>query len=36
MSAIRAIAGERLAILVGVDDLIVEGIAAAPSAGSRG
>ena len=28
VSAIRAIAGERLAILVGVDDLIVEGIAA--------
>ena len=28
VTAIRAIAGERLAILVGVDDLIVEGIAA--------
>lgn len=28
VSAIRALAGERLAILVGVDDLIVEGIAA--------
>jgi len=28
VSAIRAIVGERLAILVGVDDLIVEGIAA--------
>jgi 4-hydroxy-tetrahydrodipicolinate synthase len=28
VSAIRAIAGERLAILVGVDDLIVEGVAA--------
>jgi 4-hydroxy-tetrahydrodipicolinate synthase len=28
LSAIRALAGERLAILVGVDDLIVEGIAA--------
>jgi 4-hydroxy-tetrahydrodipicolinate synthase len=28
VSAIRALAGERLAILVGVDDLIVEGVAA--------
>jgi 4-hydroxy-tetrahydrodipicolinate synthase len=28
VSAIRALAGDRLAILVGVDDLIVEGIAA--------
>lgn len=28
VSAVRALAGERLAILVGVDDLIVEGIAA--------
>jgi 4-hydroxy-tetrahydrodipicolinate synthase len=28
LSAIRALAGERLAILVGVDDLIVEGVAA--------
>jgi 4-hydroxy-tetrahydrodipicolinate synthase len=28
VSAIRALSGERLAILVGVDDLIVEGIAA--------
>ena len=28
VSAVRALAGERLAILVGVDDLIVEGVAA--------
>ena len=36
VTALRALLGDRLAILVGVDDLILEGIQAGATGGSRG